>query len=135
MVMAELAGINVEEINAKPLSKEESLDLAEELFVSCRFTEAATVCNEALQRLTSIDTPASRDSGNNNRQTANSGPVVAFGDQLIAPVRECGIFDLIVVILLQCGFELRRAEEWSQCRRFYDTKRGAIMPFVVALLW
>lgn len=116
---------------ADPLGLEASLDLAEELFVSCRFTEAARVCSDAL----SVSSTTSPGNGSNSRSSdlAGSALVVAFDDQVIAPVGECDTSDLIVAVLLQCGFELRRTEEWRRCRAFYG-ESGA-MPFAVAILW
>lgn len=112
---------------ACPLDQEARLDLAEELFVSCRFTEAARVCTDALSA-----SPASgRDRGGSDLSGSNL--VVAFEDQIIAPVGECSTCDLIVAVLLQCGFELQRTEEWHSCRDFYGAS-GA-MPFAVAILW
>lgn len=106
------------------------LDLAEELFVSCRFTEASEVCNEALNL---VPISSSTQCARNNSKPASTERVVAFDDQLIAPVGECDTSDLIVAVLLQCGFELQRSEEWARCRAFY-ARRGA-MPFAVATLW
>lgn len=106
------------------------LDLAEELFVSCRFTEASKVCNDALNL---VPLSSSAQSATNNSEPANTERVVAFDDQLIAPVGECDTSDLIVAVLLQCGFELQISEEWARCRAFY-ARRGA-MPFAVATLW
>lgn len=108
--------------------REASLDSAEELFVSCRFTEAARVCNDALG---DASTGAS-SSGKSGSGLAGSAPVVAFDDQLISPVGECDTADLIVAVLLQCGFELRRSEEWRRCRAYYG---DSAIPFPVAILW
>lgn len=120
---------------ADPLGAEVSLDLAEELFVSCRFTEAARVCVDALSA--SSTSTAARNDGRRNSipasELADSALVVAFDDQVIAPVGECETSDLIVAVLLQCGFELRRTEEWRRCRAFYG--EGGAMPFAVATLW
>lgn len=111
---------------------EASLDLAEELFVSCRFNEAATVCNDALKfDLQSCKYTMAAIAG--GEAAIPVGPVARLGEQLIAPVGECDIYDLLVVVLLQCGFELRSTEEWARCQAFY-AKRGAI-PFAVAILW
>lgn len=107
--------------------REASLDLAEELFVSCRFTEAARVCNDAL--FAGSTEPSSAKS---RSAPAGSALVVSFDDQVIAPVGECDTPDLIVAVLLQCGFELRRTEEWRGCRAFYGENP---MPFAVAILW
>lgn len=115
---------------------EASLDLAEELFVSCRFTEAARVCGNALSASSTPNTPRSdsrSSTSTSSSDLADSVLVVAFDDQIIAPVGECETSDLIVAVLLQCGFELRRTEEWRRCRAFYGD-RGA-MPFAVAILW
>lgn len=106
-------------------SREASLDLAEELFVSCRFTEAARVCNDALSA-------AAGSSGDRGSSLEGSALVVNFDDQVIAPVGECGTADLIVAVLLQCGFELRRTEEWRRCRAYYGESP---MPFAVGILW
>lgn len=121
-----------------PRCREETLDLAEELFVSCRFTEASRVCNDALssgsktqsangRALTSTSSSSSSDPG-------GSTIMVAFDDQFIAPVADCDTCDLFVAVLLQCGFELQRAEEWDRCRAFYSTN-GDSMPFAVGILW
>lgn len=115
-------------LTPEPLSEEASLDRAEELFVSCRFTEAARVCNDALN----YDSNSSSSARSSN-ESARMRPVVAFDDQLIAPIQDCETLDLIVAVLLQCGFELRRMEEWGRCRAFY-IRRGA-MPFAVSTLW
>lgn len=106
--------------------REVSLDLAEELFVSCRFTEAARVCNDALSD------GSTASSGKSGSTLAGSALVVTFDDQVIAPVGECDTADLIVAVLLQCGFELRRTEEWRRCRTFYCE---SAIPFAVAILW
>lgn len=113
-----------------PIDLVARLDLAEELFVSCRFTEASKVCNDALNL---VPVPSSARIASNSSEPASKERVVAFHDQLIAPVGECDTSDLIVAVLLQCGFELQRSEEWARCRAFY-TKRG-VMPFAVATLW
>lgn len=113
-----------------PVDSVARLDLAEELFVSCRFTEASKVCNDALNL---VPTSSSTQSGRNRSEPASTERVVAFDDQLIAPVGECDTSDLIVAVLLQCGFELQKSEEWARCRAFY-ARRGA-MPFAVATLW
>lgn len=117
---------------AESLSGEASLDLAEELFVSCRFNEAARVCNDALKSdLQSCKYATAVKAG--GEAASPVGPVATLGDQLIAPVGECDMCDLLVVVLLQCGFELRRTEEWARCQAFY-AERGAI-PFAVAIIW
>lgn len=108
---------------------EASLDLAEELFVSCRFTEAARVCNHALASAAAAAAASPGDSGSG---LGGSALVVTFDDQVIAPVGECDTADLIVAVLLQCGFELRRTEEWGRCRAYYGESE---MPFAVAILW
>lgn len=127
--MAEAGDTSVGNIQADSRSTETSLDLAEELFVTCRFTEAASVCNDAL--LSSSNSRSNSSIG--GRSSASLGPVVVFGDQVIAPVGECDTSDLVVAVLLQCGFELRRTEEWARCRAFYGT--GRAIPFAVAVLW
>lgn len=131
--VAEAGGKRVKTLTTELLGND-ALDLAEELFVSCRFTEAARVCNEALQAssISSSPAPCARSSSGSG-DPASSRPAVTLGDQLIAPVGECDTCDLIVAVLLQCGFELRRLEEWGRCRAYYST-RGA-MPFAVAILW
>ena len=106
---------------------EASLDLAEELFVSCRFTEAVRVCNDALSTASSA-----ASSGKSGSGLGRSALVVTFDDLVIAPVGECDTADLIVAVLLQCGFELRRTEEWRRCRAYYG---ASAMPFAVAILW
>lgn len=107
----------------QPLSAEESLEMAEGLFVACRFTEAARVSSEYLASIV----------GCGRDESATIVPVVNFGDDFIAPLGECDVADLIVAVLLQCGYELRRKEDWDLCRSFYS-KRGP-MPFEVAILW
>lgn len=110
------------------LDQEASLDVAEELFVSCRFTEAARVCSDALSA------SSGNGWGNESRSDlSGSTLMVVFEDQTIAPVGECDTSDLIVAVLLQCGFELQRTEEWHRCREFYGA--GGAMPFAVAILW
>lgn len=112
--------------------EEAILDFAEELFVSCRFTEAVRVCGNALARYRCPD---------GTRRTTSSTPpagtfsarAVAFEDMLIEPSGACDTYDLLVAVLLQCGFELGRLEEWSRCRTFYEL-RGA-MPFATGMLW
>lgn len=116
-------------VDTDPMDSVARLDLAEELFVSCRFTEASKVCNDALNLIPISSAPIAR----NSSEPVSTERVVAFDDQLIAPVGECDTSDLIVAVLLQCGFELQRSEEWAQCRAFY-ARRGA-MPFAVATLW
>eukprot|EP00752_Nemacystus_decipiens_P010193 g9083.t1 len=106
--------------------REASLDLAEELFVSCRFTEAARVCNDALAAAA-----AASDDGSSSG-LGGSALVVTFDDQVISPVGECDTADLIVAVLLQCGFELRRTEEWRRCRAYYGESP---IPFAIAILW
>lgn len=119
-------------VAVESLSGEASLDRAEELFVSCRFNEAARVCKDALlNSQTSSKCATGVLAG--DEAASPAGPVAALGDNLIAPIGVCDICDLMVVVLLQCGFELRRAEEWASCHAFY-AKRGA-MPFAVAILW
>lgn len=111
---------------------EASLDLAEELFVSCRFTAAIRVCNNALTRYSCFD--RTRPPASSAAHVASaSETLVAFEDLLIAPVGACDTSDLLVAVLLQCGFELGRSEEWARCRSFYEV-RGA-MPFAIAVLW
>lgn len=104
--------------------REANLDLAEELFVACRFTEAARVCNDALGTATS--------SGDSGSGLEGSPLLVTFDEQIIAPIGECDTADLIVAVLLQCGFELRRTEEWRRCRAHYAENA---MPFAVGILW
>eukprot|EP00903_Cladosiphon_okamuranus_P009576 g9118.t1 len=106
---------------------EASLDLVEELFVSCRFTEAARGCNDAL-----ASAAAAASTGDSGSGPGASSLVVTFDDQFIAPVGECVTADLIVAVLLQCGFELRRTEEWRRCRAYYGE---SAMPFAVGILW
>ncbi|CAM9583825.1 unnamed protein product [Ectocarpus sp. 4 AP-2014] len=132
-----------ETLDADAIDQEAKLDLAEELFVSCRFTEAARVCSAALSQGSSYTSPKSNFSSTSTSTTATtssgshdpagSALVVAFDDQIIAPVEECGTSDLMVAVLLQCGFELQRTEEWGRCRAFYGTTRA--IPFAVAILW
>lgn len=105
-----------------------TLNLAEELFVACRFEDAASVCNNALN--SHCCTP--HDSIARGEQ-ATPALVVAFGDYVIAPIGTCDNADLLAAILLQCGFELGRSEDWARCRAFYGV-RGAI-PFAIASLW
>lgn len=107
----------------QPLSPEESLEMAEGLFVACRFTEAARVSSEYLGSLL----------GRGSNESSTIVPVVSFGDNCIAPLGECSVADLIVAVLLQCGYELRRKEDWDLCRSFYS-EHGP-MPFEVAILW
>ncbi|CAB1104423.1 unnamed protein product [Ectocarpus sp. CCAP 1310/34] len=132
-----------ETLDVDDIDQEAKLDLAEELFVSCRFTEAATICSTALSEDSSYTSPNSNFSSTSTSSTATtssgshdsagSALVVAIGDHVIAPVGECGTSDLIVAVLLQCGFELQRTEEWARCRAFYGTTRA--VPFAVAILW
>ncbi|CAN0192776.1 unnamed protein product [Ectocarpus sp. 8 AP-2014] len=132
-----------ETLDADAIDQEATLDLAEELFVSCRFTEAARVCSAALSEGSSYTSPNSNFSSTSTSTTATtssgshdptgSALVLAIDDQVIAPVGECGTSDLIVAVLLQCGFELQRTEEWGRCRAFYSTTRA--IPFAVAILW
>lgn len=130
-------GENGGDVLADSLDLEASLDLAEELFVSCRFTEAARVCCSALSASSTSTAPRIDSNSNSNArggsELTDSTREVAFDDQVIAPVAECETSDLIVAVLLQCGFELRRTEEWRRCQAFYDA-RGAV-PFAVAILW
>lgn len=107
----------------QPLSPEESLEVAEGLFVACRFAEAARVSSEYLGSIL----------GRGSNESATIEPVVSFGDKYIAPLGECDVADLIVAVLLQCGYELRRKEDWDLCQSFYS-ERGP-MPFEVAILW
>lgn len=107
---------------------DESLDLAEELFVACRFDDAARVCNDTLRSI------CSSPPGSQSKDEATpSAHMVPFEDSMIAPLGTCDNADLIVAILLQCGFELKRPEDWAQCHAFYSL-RGAI-PFAIATLW
>ena len=110
----------------KNMGAEESLDVVEKLFVACRFTEAATVSSQVLLSLVST-------LGRRSEESTTAVPVVNFGDDFINPVGECDVADLIVAVLLQCGYELRRKEDWGRCRAFYSI-RGP-MPFDVAILW
>ncbi|CBJ31739.1 expressed unknown protein [Ectocarpus siliculosus] len=133
-----------ETLDADAFDQEAKLDLAEELFVSCRFTEAARVCSAVLgegssctssprRNFSSTSTSTTATTSSGSHDPAGSALVVAFDDQVIAPVGECGTSDLIVAVLLQCGFELQRTEEWGRCRAFYGTTRA--IPFAVAILW
>ncbi|CAM9668583.1 unnamed protein product [Scytosiphon promiscuus] len=117
--------------------RETTLDLAEELFVSCRFTEASRVCSTALSSgSNTLLANGGTVSNTRSSRSDTAGPalVVAFDDQFIDPVAECDTSDLFVAVLLQCGFELQRAEEWDRCRAFYSAN-GDAMPFAVAILW
>ncbi|CAM9396775.1 unnamed protein product [Choristocarpus tenellus] len=51
----------------------------------------------------------------------------------ISSTRPCDNADLLAGVLLQVGFELRRQDEWEQCRRFY--RDHSAIPFPIALLW
>lgn len=135
--MAEVRDKREGPVAPSPRGREASLDLAEELFVSCRFTEASRVCNDALS--SGSNTPSANgrtpsSSGSGSGDPAGSAMMVAFDDQFIAPAGDCDTSDLLVAVLLQCGFELQRTQEWDRCRAFYSTN-GDAMPFAVAILW
>lgn len=106
---------------------EQCLDLAEELFVSCRFQEAARVCDAALTTHCDHKRPPS---GTAHLPHAT---LLAFEDGIIAPLADCDTADLIVAVLLQCGFEVGRSEQWGRCRKYYHDKGP--MPFAIAILW
>lgn len=131
--MTEAGVQSMQTLTAGGMSVEASLDLAEELFVSCRFTEAARVCIDALNSSSNAST--SSKPGGASKEQAIAVPAVTFGEYSISPVEECDTPDLIVAVLLQCGFELRRTEEWHRCGAFYGRERGGAMPFSVGVLW
>lgn len=110
----------------KGVDVDAKLDLAEELFVACKFDDAARICNSGLNFFR-CPRPASFV------DAAPTLPLVDFGNNAIAPLGAPDSADLFIAILLQCGFELRRSEDWARCRSFYDV-RGPV-PFHVAILW
>ncbi|CAM9778596.1 unnamed protein product [Hapterophycus canaliculatus] len=136
MKMAEARGTCGDTVAPSSQGLEASLDVAEELFVSCRFTEASRVSKDALSSVSSTPPANGRtcSSSNISGDPASSDLMVAFDDQFIAPVADCDTSDLFVAVLLQCGFELQRTEEWDRCRAFYNAN-GNAMPFAVAILW
>jgi hypothetical protein len=102
----------------------EALDEAETLLVSCKFDEAAAVCrstiDEVLRSVPAASDTAARSSG------------LRLGD-LQVTVTECEEVDLLMAVLLQCGFELGRKDEYRYCHTAYKTLGS--MPFTIALLW
>ncbi|CAN0018288.1 unnamed protein product, partial [Discosporangium mesarthrocarpum] len=107
------------------------VDLAELSLVSCQFHKASKICLEGLERL-SVP-PLSRRSPDDSGGRQGC-PLVRFGECWTACLGECNNADLLAAVLLQCGYELRRRDEWERCRLLYKD-RGRPMPFVVATLW
>jgi hypothetical protein len=102
----------------------EALDVAETLLVSCKFDEAAAVCRSAIDEILK-SVPAASDAS-----ARSSG--LRLGDLQVA-VTECEEVDLLMAVLLQCGFELGRKDEYRYCHTAYKTL--GTMPFTIALLW
>jgi type IV secretory pathway VirB2 component (pilin) len=101
------------------------VDEAESLLVTCRFAEARELARSELTRL------AAAQNGVPAAEVAEGSPRLRFGDLRVELV-ECTEADLLVAVLLQCGYELRRPHEYRFCHEFYS-KRA--VPFSIAMLW
>jgi hypothetical protein len=106
------------------MAHSEDLDEAETLLVLCKFDEAAAVCRSAIDEVLK-SVPAASDAS-----VRSSG--LRLGDLQVA-VTECEEVDLLMAVLLQCGFELGRKDEYRYCHTAYKTLGS--MPFTIALLW
>ncbi|CAM9719147.1 unnamed protein product [Chrysoparadoxa australica] len=100
-----------------------ALEEAETLFVACRFEEASAVCRDYL---------TSKPLASSTEAACNTHPRLLLGAVPVS-AHECTLADLLVSVMLQCGFELRRSDEEAFCLKVYSSEMP--MPSEVALLW
>ncbi|KAG5179056.1 hypothetical protein JKP88DRAFT_156174, partial [Tribonema minus] len=105
------------------------LDAAEAALVSCRFAEASSLCREHLEAT------LHPDGNGTSTPVSSSSTSLHLGDLsvAVADLQEC---DQLIAVLLQCGFELGRKNEYRFCHSYYKSRAlKHPIPLAIALLW